>query len=316
MLFSAKAVYHKCRKSCLTPQLQEVDAALDVVAWAPDNSDGFLVDACERPNGEFYSGNDESDNGNLRSGEVQRIPIKTYRKREGQEETPRMAHAARLTGTASTHPPPLTLKRRLQRALKAADEMRLAIDESHTAEQGCAARDSSCRLARVSTAHSNHGAKTRLCKTHKRKVKERGGPRQDKEEARQWVRHARAGRVTRTRRQLVASVVWTCTIRECSVQVCSAWKRERDSLVKDFLCLRITILFIRITRKSTCRDVCARRLQKDTRDADRQTASATRSAIKCCTDAGLSQSERYTFLPSLDHVDKTRKKRHKDNIED
>ena len=110
-----------------------------------------------------------------------------------------MAHAARLTGAASTHPPPLTLKRRLQRALKAADEMRLAIDESHRAEQGCATRDSSCRLARVSTAHSNHGAKTGPYKTHKRKVKERGRPRQDKEEDRQWVRHARAGRVTRTR---------------------------------------------------------------------------------------------------------------------
>ena len=29
------------------------------------------------------------------------------------------------------------------------------------------------------------------------------------------------------------------------------------------------------------------RMQKDTRDADRQIASATKSAIKCCTDAGL-----------------------------
>ena len=55
VLFTAEAVSHTCRTS-LTPQLQEVDAALDVVALAPDNSDGFLVDLAKGPTTSPFEG--------------------------------------------------------------------------------------------------------------------------------------------------------------------------------------------------------------------------------------------------------------------
>ena len=183
----------KCRTSCLTLQLQEVDAALDVVALAPENSDGFLADAAKCPTA-------SSTQGKTRTTKVivtvARSSAYQSRRTGKGKERGNTENGAHSTSDWYGQHAPTSTNAGSETAASVEGRKKDATGHRRTAQSGARAEllETLCVGSRAWVKPTRTTVPRHAYAKHIReKVKERRRPSQDKDKARQRVRRARAG---------------------------------------------------------------------------------------------------------------------------